>query len=80
MIKSEDISFRFKVSSISSLKATNVLVAEYNNKEQGIISFECRGNKYELYMWYDEGRFPPTCDTCLMSGCSKLIIVGVDDI
>lgn len=52
----------------------------YDNREQGIMSIE----DSELYIWYDEGKFPPSFEISPMNDHDthhtrkRLIIKGVD--
>lgn len=63
-------------------KTSNIVTikVKYNNKDQGIISIE----DSELYIWYDEGKFPPSFETSprndhdINHTRKRLIITGVD--
>jgi len=65
---------------ISPINSTVCIKVKYNEMEQGIVSFDYN----ELYMWFDEGKFPPSFETSPMSqedkhrGRNRLIIKGVD--
>ena len=63
-----------------STSKTVIIKVKYNNTEQGIISFDSN----DLYIWFDEGKFPSSFETSPMwpedksSDRKRLIIKGVD--